>query len=83
MGERRTTLPAAINQEQNDEGEKSKLTCLRKDSREKLSRKRRALTVVGPPKEGAEVVSQWKMGDLRSREGSGQSTSDRRGQCSW
>ena len=45
--ERCIALPAAINQEQNDEGGKSKLTHLRKNSRAKLSSMRRALIVVG------------------------------------
>ena len=47
MRERRVTLPQAINQEQNDEGGKSKLTRLCKDSRAKLSSMRRTLTTVG------------------------------------
>jgi len=34
-------------------------------------------------KEGAAAVSQWEMGDLRSSKCIGQSTSDRRGRCSW
>jgi len=47
MRELHIALPGAINQEQNDEGGKSKLIHLHKDSQAKLSRKRRALTTVG------------------------------------
>jgi len=60
MGERRKTLPAAINQEQNDEGEKSKLTRLHKDSQAKLSRKRRALKTLGARKRGLQPYHSGK-----------------------
>jgi len=45
--ERCRAWPAAMDQEQNDEGGKSKLTHLHKDSQAKLSSMCRALTTVG------------------------------------
>ena len=47
MEELRIALPEAMNQEQNNDGGKSKLTRLCKDSSAKLSSMRRDLTAVG------------------------------------
>jgi len=66
--ERCIALPAAMDQEQNDEGGKSKLTHLRKDSPAKLSSMCRALTTVGVRAIQRGGCSCIIMGDERSSE---------------